>query len=127
MIEIQKKVNPKLNSYIIIDIFANEYDVNNKFRLPINRYIFDTFNDINNITNVANKYHINVNQKNTSQFLIELSAQYNEIKIEFEKNISFEFKNKSGFKKYRIYNTDSDNIIFKVVNPKNKSANYMIR
>ena len=48
LIEIQKKVNPKLNSYIFIDVVTKENN-ENIFLLPINRYIFETFNNTNNI------------------------------------------------------------------------------
>ena len=90
LIEIQKKENPILNSYIIIDIVPKEYN-NDTYGLPINRYIFETFDDINNSKRESNQYHINIDQiDNTSDVLIELYSQCDDINIEFEnlKNIT---------------------------------------
>ena len=133
LIEIQKKENPILNSYIIIDIVPKEYN-NDTYGLPINRYIFETFDDINNSKRESNQYHINIDQiDNTSDVLIELYSQCDDINIEFEnlKNITPFFL--GGFKKYRIKNytnTDDYNIFFRVLKPNNTSCtntNYMIR
>lgn len=125
LIEIQKIKNPEFKSYIIIDVVANEYDYT--FRIPINRYIFDTYNNINNRTREKNNYHINIYRlDNESQALIELSTQYDEIEIKFEPDIQFDLNNVSGFKKYRILDKNL-NIYFSVLNPKNRDTNYMIR
>ena len=125
LIEIQKIKNPEFKSYIIIDVVANEYDYT--FRIPINRYIFNTFNNINNRTREKNNYHINIYRlDNESQALIELSTQYDEIEIKFEPDIQFDLNNVSGFKKYRILDKNL-NIYFSVLNPKNRDTNYMIR
>ena len=130
LIEIQKLENPEFNSYILIDVVANEYDDNNTFRLPMNRYIFETFNGINNTVRAQNKYHININRIGYhSQAFVELSTQYEEIKIKFEseEELNITLYNVSGFKKYRINNTEHHNIYFTVLNPEKKIANYMIR
>ena len=130
LIEIQKLENPEFNSYILIDVVANEYDDNNTFRLPMNRYIFETFNGINNTVRAQNKYHININRIGYhSQAFVELSSQYEEIKIKFEseEELNITLYNVSGFKKYRINNTEHHNIYFTVLNPEKKIADYMIR
>ena len=130
LIEIQKLENPEFNSYILIDVVANEYDDNNTFRLPMNRYIFETVNGINNTVRAQNKYHININRIGYhSQAFVELSTQYEEIKIKFEseEELNITLYNVSGFKKYRINNTEHHNIYFTVLNPEKKIANYMIR
>jgi hypothetical protein len=51
--------------------------------------------------------------------LIELSTQYDEIKIEFDKDLNVSSKTISGFKKFRIWNTKKGdyNIFFNVTNP----------
>ena len=98
--------------------------------MPINRYLFETFNDTNNSIKVKNRYHININLiDNHSQVLIELSAQYDDIKIEFDNDLDFSIKTVSGFKKYRISNIKNDeyNIFFNVINPEKRITNYMIR
>ena len=129
LIEIEKKENPIINSYILVDVVSKEYD-NNTFWLPINRYLFETFNGINNTIKKENRYHININQMDDkSQVLIELSTKYDEIRIDFENDLNFSSKNITGFKKYRIWNTKNNNfnVIFKVVNPEERNTNYMIR
>ena len=126
LIEIQKKVNPRINSYILADIVTKEYD-NRTSWLPINRYIFETFNDTNNEIRELNRYHININRIQGNQVLIELSSSYDEINIEFENDLKFTLNKVSGFKKYRITDTDNFNIFFIVKNPKKRITNYMIR
>ena len=122
----------------MIDIVTND---NNKdtFWIPINRYILDTFKDANNDTKPFNRYHININQIKESNVLIELSAIYDDIKIEFENSSNIYFNkddNSAGFQKYRIVDinrpdddVDKYNIYLKVYNTKdqNANANYMIR
>ena len=95
--------------------------------LPINRYIFETFNKTNNDIGEVNRYHININLIKEDQVLIELSAQYDDIKIEFENVSNVTLKNASGFKKYMISNEVNFNIYFNVINKKNRPANYLIR
>ena len=66
--------------------------------LPINRYIFETFNSANNSIKEKNRYHININELKGIQVLIELSTQYDEIKIEFDDDLDFSIRTVSGFK-----------------------------
>ena len=127
LIEIQNKVNkPKLNSDLLIDVFAREY-TDNDFSLPLNTFIFETFNGTNNAIRDENRYCININQIGSRGVLIELSPQYDDIVIKFDNIKNFTVENSSGFKKYRIWNTNIYNIYFSVINPKNRTANYMIR
>ena len=128
-IEIQKNEKPRINSPILIDFITKEY-TNDTFWLPINRYIFETFNGTNNSIKVENRYHINIREIGlTSQVLIELSTQYDEIKIEFDNDLNISSKIVSGFKKYRIWRTKNIdyNIFFNVINPNKINTNYMIR
>ena len=126
LIEIIKKGNQKIDSCILVDVVPKEYN-ENLLSLPLNRYIFETFNDVNNGEREANQYHININQIGEGQILIELSPQYDDIEIKFENVQNYILKNISGFKKYRIDNTSNYNIYFNVTNPKKRPANYMIR
>ena len=119
----------------MVDIVTND---NNKdtFWIPINRYILDTFKDANNYTKSFNRYHININQIKESNVLIELSAIYDDIIIEFENFLTISCEESAGFKKYRIENLnkaqiDHYNIYFNVTNTEDQNAkanaNYMIR
>ena len=51
--------------------------------MPINQYIIETFDDKNNLTRAENKYQIYVSQRATSQVMIELSPEYNDIDLNF--------------------------------------------
>ena len=128
LIEIQKKENPKLNSQIIIDVVPKEYN-NNPFGLQINRYIIETFDNINNNkARECNKYHINVRQiSNNNQVFIELHSQNDDIFIDFDKAPNFSLEPIPGFKRYRIKNITDHNIYFNVNNPNFNNTDYMIR
>ena len=51
--------------------------------MPINQYIIETFDDKNQKIRDKNQYYININQRGFSQVLIELSAEYNDIELNF--------------------------------------------
>jgi len=65
--------------------------------------------------------------------MIELSPEYNDIDLNFtdetlnSKDFICVVNPATGFKKYRIYNSENDNVYFNVINPKKRKANYMIR
>ena len=125
-IEINKKGKAQINSNLMVDVSAKEYN-NEDLWLPINRYIYETFNVSKNEIRRSNRYHINVNRIEKSQVIIEISSQNNDIELEFDNNINMTYYISTGFKKYRIWETDNNNIYFNVTNKKEINANYMIR
>jgi len=137
LIEIQNIDSSFINSNLLVEIVSKEY-YQDVYFMPIGSYIIETFDDKNNTIRDKNKYHIYANQRGESQILIELSPEYNDIDLNFTKNeTSLEtFKCSdfnctlnyvTGFKKYQINEYDDYNIYFSVNNPKNRTANYMIR
>ena len=121
-----------INSYLLVEFVTREYHQDIYF-MPINQYIIETFDDKNNLTRAENKYQIYVSQRATSQVMIELSPEYNDIDLNFtdetlnSKDFNCVVNPVTGFKKYRIYNSENDNVYFNVINPKKRKANYMIR
>ena len=121
-----------INSYLLVEFVTREYHQDVYF-MPINQYIIETFDDKNNLTRAENKYQIYVSQRATSQVMIELSPEYNDIELNFtdetlnSKDFNCVVNPVTGFKKYRIYNSENDNVYFNVINPKKRKANYMIR
>ena len=121
-----------INSYLLVEFVTREYHQDVYF-MPINQYIIETFDDKNNLTRAENKYQIYVSQRATSQVMIELSPEYNDIDLNFtdetlnSKDFNCVVNPVTGFKKYRIYNSENDNVYFNVINPKKRKANYMIR
>jgi hypothetical protein len=122
----------KINSYLLVELVTREYHQEVYF-MPINQYIIETFDDKNNFTRAENKYQIYVSQRANSQVMIELSPEYNDIELNFtsetlnSKDFNCVVNPVTGFKKYRIYKTEKDNVYFNVINPNNRKANYMIR
>ena len=118
----------------IVEISAKEYDENNNdtaYILPINKYIIESFNGINNTLKKENKYCIYIPKENTSETWIELSTELDEIKLIFY-NDSLNNENvykieKEGFKKYIINNNIYGNITFKVINENEKNTSYVIK
>ena len=115
-------------SYSIFEILAKEYDKNVSYYLPINKYILETFDDkYNNLRN-CNDYTILNTLGNENQTLIELSAEYEDIKIEFEnRSIKYDLIKESGFTKYLLNNSDYELLNFSIKNSHNTKTNYMIR
>ena len=133
LIEIFKKENREISSPLLVDIITKDHS-KDIFWIPINRYILDTFIDTNNIIKSENRYHININNINESNVIIELSAEYDDIEIKFENLPNIPYEKIGGFKKYRIEKinkTDSDkyNIYFNVSNTaeKKENTNFMIK
>ena len=132
LIEIVNSELTKINSYLLVELVTREYDQEVYF-MPINQYIIQTFDDKNNLTRAENKYHINVNERFLQQILIELSPEYDDIELNFasetkdSKDFIYTVDSVTGFKKYRIINTEKDNLYFSVINPNRRKANYMIR
>ena len=120
-----------IHSELLVELVAKEYFQDFYF-MPINQYIIETFDDINNTIRNKNQYYININQRGESQVLIELSPEYNDIELQFiNKTNSSEFlyseDHVTGFKKYRIKKSDTDNVYFNIINPNKRNANYFIR
>jgi len=122
----------KINSYLLVEFVTREYHEEVYF-MPINQYIIQTFDDKNNLTRDENKYQIYVHQKAYNQIMIELSPEYDDIELNFtsdiknSKDFNYVVNSVTGFKKYRILNTEKDCIYFNVINPNRRKANYMIR
>ena len=95
--------------------------------MPINQYMFETFDDKNNKIRTENQYYMSINLRKKSQVLIELSPEYNDIEIKIKNFSNISVTYATGFKKYRIWQSDNDNVYFNVTNPRKRNANYMIR
>jgi len=100
--------------------------------MPINQYIFESF-DINQTSvRIVNNYIIDINDKydeNTTIF-VEFSPNYQDLKLTFDDkdNISFLYFTTGGFQKYRIIENNKGMVYFNVSNPnKRKDANYLLR
>ena len=114
---------------MLLEIVTKEYN-DDEYFLPVNQYIFETFDGENDEIRTENKYYLSSKEKAGDLALLEISSGYPEIKIEFENktNAGYKFEYFRGFNKYRVKNATNDNVYFKVVNPnKRKGVNYMIR
>ena len=126
LLEIRSLGQNYINSYLLVELVTKEY-YQDIYCMPINQYILETFNDKNNQTRDENQYYISINMRNVSQVLIELSPEYNDIEIKFKNVSNVSVTYATGFKKYRIWQSDNDNVYFNVTNPSKRDANYMIR
>ena len=129
LIEIINDGNINIDSFMLLEIVTKEYN-DDEYFLPVNQYIFETFDGENDEIRTENKYYLSSKEKGGDLALLEISSGYPEIKIEFENktNAGYKFEYFRGFNKYRVKNATNDNVYFKVVNPnKRKGVNYMIR
>ena len=131
LIEIGSNEQKYINSYLLVELITKEY-YENLYFMPTNQYFVETFDDKNKYFRKLNQYQMNIKDIDSqSQVLLELSPQYNDIEIVFDKdmesNLEIELNYTTGFKKYRIYCSDCSKIYFNVTNPGNKNANYMLR
>ena len=136
LIEIINLDTTIINSNLLVELVVKEYYEEIYF-MPLDQYIIETFDDKNGLIRKENKYHIYVNQRVNHQIWIEMSREYNDIELIFTNDthpngfncsdFNCSIKIMTGFKKYVIYHIDTDNIYFKVINPHNRHANYMIR
>ena len=136
LIEIENMDLTHINSYLLIEVLSKEHNQDIYF-MPIGMYFFETFNDRNNTIRDKNKYHINANEKSGTHLALELSPEYDDIEIIFTNETHPEgfkcsdfdcyIRYATGFKKYFIGNIHDYNIYFNVINPNNRTANYMIR
>ena len=114
----------------MVELVTKEYNTD-KYFMPVNQYIIETFDDKKGAIRGKNQYHINIMNRADAQVLIEMSPEYNDIYIEFDNverdNLNISYNPKTGFNKYRIFHSDSDNVYFNVINPGHRNANYMIR
>ena len=116
----------------LMEISAKIYDESNKnIMLPVNKYIIESFNGRNEPRS-ENIYFIYVPEGNGSETWIDISTDFDDIKITFDDDkIKEENKNKNekGFKKYKINRNSTFFGIFsfKVKNTKLRNANYLIR
>ena len=128
LIEIINKDVSYITSYLLVDLATKEYSGEIYF-MPINQYLIETFNDTNTTIRKENQYFINVNQRESSDIILEFSPNYNDIDLIFRdlNNSHYTLKYITGFKRYRIRNEPYNTIYFNVINNREKNANYMIR
>ena len=113
----------------LMEISTKEYDENKEYTLPINKYVIETFNGKNNEIRKENEYYIFNPKGNTSQTMIELSTENEDIKIDFGNYSNYEIKDEKekGFKKYMVNNTINGKINFKIKNNGPNKSNYLIK
>ena len=131
LIEIMNNNTINISSSILVDFIIKENNQDIYF-MPINQYIIETFNDFNGTIRDKNNYQLFINQKETSQIVLEISPLYNDLDVIFtnetsKSDFNYTIAYEKGFKRYVIYNTNDDMIYFYVVNPKKRKASYMIR
>ena len=136
LIEIINLNNPDINSNLLVELIVKEY-YEDVYFMPINQYMIETFNGANGTIRTENKYHIFVDQREDGQVFIDLSPEFNDIDLIFYNetypegfycsDFNCKIKPMTGFRKYIIYEIDTDNIYFNVINRHNRNANYMIR
>ena len=128
LIEIKSGDKNYIDSYLLVELITKEYN-NKAYFLPINLYMLETFDAENNETFTENNYYLTDEEGGSDQVLIDFSCAYDDIDIEFNKNVTnVSYTSLTGFKKYRVFSAPNHDVYFKVVNPNNRSkANYMIR
>ena len=128
LIEIRNLEQEYINSYLLVELLTKE-NHNDLYFMPGNIYLIETFDDKDGEIRDKNEYYISINQRASTQVLIEISPDYNDIEIEFrnKENLNISLTNSRGFKKYRIWNSTTDNVYFNVTNTNKRKANYMIR
>jgi hypothetical protein len=119
-----KGTNNYIDSNLIIQTVSMYLD-NNSYILPINQYIAGRFNN-----DEDKNYLIQVSEwekMDLKDYLIEFSANYEDLIIEISEDSNITFINETGIKKYLISKVDED-IKIKVKNPnKRPNSNYIIR
>ncbi len=126
LIEINNNDQLYVKSYMLIDLITREYNDESYF-MPINQYIYETFDGENKSIRTSNEYEINIFQKKNSDILIEYSPEYNDIELEFTNINSTQDFRTTGFIKYRIRGISNDIIKMKIINKGKRMGNYMIR
>ena len=128
LIEIFNKVIPNINSVLLVNLVTKEF-IPDIYFIPINQYLQETFDVENNTIRKENKYYFSTLQIEDGQVFLEMSTGFNDIEIKFDEssNVTYEFDYFRGFKKYRIYESNNNEIYFSVNNPTGKNATYMIR
>lgn len=128
LIEIINNDQEYINSHLLVELVTKEYN-DDRYFVPINQYILESFDGENNTIRAENKYYISSKEKGSDQANIELSASYDDIEIVFDNksSVNQNFTKFQGFKRYRIYKAQDDNVYFSVINPKKRNATYMMR
>ena len=119
-----KGTNKYIDSNLIIQTISM-YLEGNAYILPINQYIAGRFNNEED-----KNYLIQVSEWEKMvlrDYLIEFSANYEDLIIEISEDSNITFTNETGIKKYMVSKVDED-IKIKLKNPnKRPNANYIIR
>ena len=111
---------------IFIEILVKEYNNNTALFLPQSEYIIDTFDDAKDGIREENQYSI-FNPKGNETFpVIELSSEFNDIKINFTGINKYKIENITGFQCYTIYESKNTTIYFNVTNKTGRKSNYML-
>ena len=134
LITITNNDKTRFDSDILVEIVNNEYKEERYF-MPINQYIIETFDNGNGSYRNCNNYSIATNDiynKTSNSILVEFSPNYEDLQLIFEEseNASFNYTyfNLAGFRKYRIFINKTGIIRFSIKNPSNREkANYMLR
>lgn len=128
LIEIINNDQEYINSHLLVELVTKEYN-DDRYFVPVNQYILESFDGENNTIRTENKYYISSKEKGADQANIELSASYDDIEIVFDNksNVNQNFTKFQGFKRYRIYKAQDDNVYFSVINPKKRNTTYMMR
>ena len=128
LISVNTQIKKIRVDFFVVELLVKDYEQNNKFFLPMNEYIIESFNGTNNTMREINQYYLPKPEKNLNQAVIELSANYLETNINFRNDIIYNTFISGGFQKFIIYHSDLNIIEFNITNSnKNKKSNYMIR
>ena len=129
LISIKHNIQTNFQSDLLVEIISNEYP--ERYFIPINQYIIETFGYNQSIVRNENKYSIDINdiRNEITTILIEFSPNYNDLELKFEtKDIIYNISNVTGFQKYRIISSNNTIINFTIKNTnKRKDANYILR
>jgi len=102
---------------LVSDIFVISKD-KNKILLPINKYIRNSFNLLEDSIN--QKYFFEKDNLSNSEFILEFSSNYENINLTFINLIVKKMETIGGFKRY-ILSKDSDDYYFNIeIKPTNK-------
>lgn len=127
LIEIKTSYKKYSEDFFSLDLVSKEYN-HEIFFLPTDQYMFETFDLDDNNTFLDNKYYINC--KSDEEAIIDFSSGFDDIAIEFNESekLNFTYYDYFGFKRYKFFSCNDNDIIFSIVNHnKRRNAYYIIR
>ena len=130
LIKITNKDKEYFNSILLIEIVNNQYS--ERYLMPINQYIIQSFNINQTSARNVNNYIIDINDKldNETNVLVEFSPNYRDLKLTLDESSDIDFISftTGGFQKYRIKRSNFGKVYFNVSNINNKiDAIYILR